>query len=966
MTLLGPSRTADALPVSSLIGSLPANQRVLQISGSATGRQLSDHSAHPSFFRVIPSDQTQVQVMIRLMLQLQWNYVAIVYDDDDYGRSAATELRRLAEKHQVCVPVFVSLPVDARSSAFVKQAKNISQQLRSTMNGLVRGLVVLGATSTTQKLLRIISSDIAFVSVILSEAVDLNRATLLTSGGQVSAVSAGALVTSPPFIDLPELKPLWNDLWSNGTSFLEQAGKIPWLGEYFTQLSSCSADDSTTCWSQAETQRQIQKVSEEAEVPLYVGYQVKAVAVMVTLLKHLQEEKCGSASSGLCSGLVTTISQRTGIIETLEDSTLNVSNLSAVSDVFKGLTSVRFSGSSSSLLSDGAKGDYTVFNFRRPEKQGDFNFEQIGSWLNNNLTINTSRAQFYDETLLPLTWSQLPPAQCDVDHDCLKCERDPFCLPTTRPRLIHWPVERSEQHWEQISCSRWCSVDEANKKQDLFKDVPPGRRVGLVVINSCGSPQLVRRRLLDFHAGTMPLSEGRTSSSVLDRIMGYVGAVYSADSIAVSDTMYALGKPFVQISGASTSPDLSDEKKYPYFLRLHPADDKQALAVLDIVQNVGANYVQVIYDSSTSYATALYSKLQDEVATNTKYNICIAQAIATTLRDEVSQYIWIKDKLREKHGAKIVIVILHPVEIEKVLDAILPRLGTGEFIFVATETWGRRDNLIRGTHRGKLAGSLVLSVELVNDQIFKRYFQQIDPVHSINPWLKYFWEARLKCYFNKSFMRKGKPNPCPEDVTQNYTQDPLVPFHINAVYALALGFNSTLTQLCGSQATRTCRSLTSSALFSATLEVKLDLNATGRPSTVFDSKGEGLVGYKVLQISPDLDTSSEHVIYKDVGLWTRSTLIFDKTFPASGGHVFRSMCTDTKECEACFHRNGSAVKAGSGRRSIESIDVASPVFIGVVVSLVVVIVFLVVLVVWMFVRSRESLRQAARPRGVHA
>ncbi|KAK7097282.1 hypothetical protein V1264_004287 [Littorina saxatilis] len=422
--LLGPSRTADALPVSSLIGSLPANQRVLQISGSATGRQLSDHSAHPSFFRVIPSDQTQVQVMIRLMLQLQWNYVAIVYDDDDYGRSAATELRRLAEKHQVCVPVFVSLPVDARSSAFVKQAKNISQQLRSTMNGLVRGLVVLGATSTTQKLLRIISSDIAFVSVILSEAVDLNRATLLTSGGQVSAVSAGALVTSPPFIDLPELKPLWNDLWSNGTSFLEQAGKIPWLGEYFTQLSSCSADDSTTCWSQAETQRQIQKVSEEAEVPLYVGYQVKAVAVMVTLLKHLQEEKCGSASSGLCSGLVTTISQRTGIIETLEDSTLNVSNLSAVSDVFKGLTSVRFSGSSSSLLSDGAKGDYTVFNFRRPEKQGDFNFEQIGSWLNNNLTINTSRAQFYDETLLPLTWSQLPPAQCDVDHDCLKCERD--------------------------------------------------------------------------------------------------------------------------------------------------------------------------------------------------------------------------------------------------------------------------------------------------------------------------------------------------------------------------------------------------------------------------------------------------------------------------------------------------------------------------------------------------------------
>ena len=38
--------------------------------------------------------------------------------------------------------------------------------------------------------------------------------------------------------------------------------------------------------------------------------------------------------------------------------------------------------------------------------------------------MNISETQFYDENRLPLTWNLLPPAQCDVNHDCLQCEHD--------------------------------------------------------------------------------------------------------------------------------------------------------------------------------------------------------------------------------------------------------------------------------------------------------------------------------------------------------------------------------------------------------------------------------------------------------------------------------------------------------------------------------------------------------------
>ena len=38
--------------------------------------------------------------------------------------------------------------------------------------------------------------------------------------------------------------------------------------------------------------------------------------------------------------------------------------------------------------------------------------------------MKRSETKFYDENGFPLTWNMLPPAQCDVNHDCLKCEHD--------------------------------------------------------------------------------------------------------------------------------------------------------------------------------------------------------------------------------------------------------------------------------------------------------------------------------------------------------------------------------------------------------------------------------------------------------------------------------------------------------------------------------------------------------------
>ena len=74
-----------------------------------------------------------------------------------------------------------------------------------------------------------------------------------------------------------------------------------------------------------------------------------------------------------------------------------------------------------------------------------------------------------------------------------------------------------------------------------------GKTVGLVGITSCGSSVLVKQRLLDFFLGRLQLPIG-TSADLLDHFMGVIGAYYSANSIAASDTLTAMRRPFVQVS----------------------------------------------------------------------------------------------------------------------------------------------------------------------------------------------------------------------------------------------------------------------------------------------------------------------------------------------------------------------------------------------------------------------------------
>nr|KAG5709300.1 hypothetical protein BaRGS_018052 [Batillaria attramentaria] len=607
--------------VSRLFGLRPREQRLLQVSGSATGRELSDKAHYPTFFRVIPPDTIQVQVMLELLEQLDWNYVAIVYDEDDYGRSAATELRRLAEDRQICVPLFESMPVDTRSDEFYTRTSQIAEQIGSTEVGLVRGLVVLGSRRTTKELLSKLNSEVSYIQPILSEAIALQSSSLQTAEGHVIPIARGTLLTSPQYSDLPEFRTFWNQLWADNHTYAEHASRNPWLAGYLQQLTGCDAGDSG-CWENAGDKRASLSLADGAAgggLSLYLWYKVKAIAVMASFLKRLHAKTCGSSFRGVCAALTDAINDRERLLTELKTDPVPLSDLANVTSAFQNVTSVAFDANGD-VTDEQGDDQYTVYNFRRGED--GFAFKQV---------------------------------------------------------------------------------------------------------------------------------------------------------------------------------------------------------LLDVVVGLGANYIQIIYDSTTTYGTSFFSTIQDEINHGDRYNVCIAQGIPATPREDSTQYSWIVDKLRTKPSARVVIVVLHLVEIEKAMDAILPLLTSSDnFVFLATNSWGRRYELIE--RRPKLEGSMVLSQELVPDASFQAHFSALDPTVSQNPWLKYFWEKRGNCFFDKSFQRKGK------------------------------------------SATRMCEALTSERLVETMHRVQLDLYGTNKTTDIFNDNGDGVVGYKVLQVTRDLTSSEDTVIYREVRL----------------------------------------------------------------------------------------------------
>ncbi|TKS71258.1 Taste receptor type 1 member 3 [Collichthys lucidus] len=104
----------------SVIGKLLGFFLMPQISFGATSDKFSDKLLYPSFFRTVPSDKWQVEVIALLLKEFNWTWVAVVGSEEEYGQQGVQEFSKAASNKSICVAYQGLIPVYTDPEPVVK------------------------------------------------------------------------------------------------------------------------------------------------------------------------------------------------------------------------------------------------------------------------------------------------------------------------------------------------------------------------------------------------------------------------------------------------------------------------------------------------------------------------------------------------------------------------------------------------------------------------------------------------------------------------------------------------------------------------------------------------------------------------------------------------------------------------------------------------------------------------------
>uniref|UniRef100_A0A8C3S7B9 Taste receptor type 1 member 2 n=1 Tax=Chelydra serpentina TaxID=8475 RepID=A0A8C3S7B9_CHESE len=219
LAVIGP----DSSPAAVIVAHVLSLFLIPQISYRATTNELDNRERFPSAFRAISSMEQQIVAMLFLLKEFQWNWINVLYSDDDYGRQNLKLLR--ARATGICVALQDVIPVP-RSSQLLSLA--LQGKIQATVSKVIH---------STAKVVIVLSLELT-LPFFFQEAVRQNVTDLVW-------IAAEAWAIEPSLYNI-------TDLWRVGT-ILGVATKefsIPGFDDFRVSLAEGAngqARDPTMC-----------------------------------------------------------------------------------------------------------------------------------------------------------------------------------------------------------------------------------------------------------------------------------------------------------------------------------------------------------------------------------------------------------------------------------------------------------------------------------------------------------------------------------------------------------------------------------------------------------------------------------------------------------------------------------------------------------------------------------------------
>ncbi|XP_027711171.1 ceramide-1-phosphate transfer protein isoform X1 [Vombatus ursinus] len=221
VAVIGPHSSELALMTGKLFGFF----LMPQVSYGASSDRLSNRELFPSFFRTIPSDRVQLQAIVDLLSLFNWNWVAAVGSDDEYGRQGLSIFSTLANNRSICIAHEGTLPLPRVQES--RDLGKVESILRQINQSIVQVVVLFSSEAAARNLFQYcIQTNVSPKVWVASEAWLASEQVIRLPGIQGVGTILGFLLQSSP---LPEFSDYVNQCLTQAANqtFCNTLGEAP-------------------------------------------------------------------------------------------------------------------------------------------------------------------------------------------------------------------------------------------------------------------------------------------------------------------------------------------------------------------------------------------------------------------------------------------------------------------------------------------------------------------------------------------------------------------------------------------------------------------------------------------------------------------------------------------------------------------------------------------------------------------